>query len=101
MWVWQSVAPGGISKFTGVEGCAALASAARFCTATPAAMEASRRSRRLSMVVSLIIRLFVELLSCGGSIRPCYRRGISGRAGGEEGDDRRHQRTGGEEIEPG
>src|SRR5579872_4846036 len=49
IWVWQSQAPAGTSKFTGVVGCDALAKAARFCTATPAAMEASRRSRRLSM----------------------------------------------------
>src|ERR1700675_2935147 len=49
MWVWQSQAPGGISKFTGVMGCAAFASAVRLGRATPAAIEASRRLRLLSM----------------------------------------------------
>src|SRR5579872_1437382 len=57
MWVWQSQAWGGTSKFTLVDGCAAVAKAVRFCTATPAATDASRRSRRLSMVVSPFLAL--------------------------------------------
>src|SRR5438477_9852820 len=50
MWVWQSQAPAGTSKFTGVEGCDALAKAFRFCTVNPAAMEASRTLRRLNII---------------------------------------------------
>src|ERR1700722_19714695 len=102
MWVWQSQAWAGTSKSTFVVGCAALANAVRLCIATPAATDASKRSRRLSMVFSLYLFGFlIELLGCGGGIRPCHRCGISGRSGGEESDDGRHQRTGGEEIKPG
>ena len=59
MWVWQSQAPAGISKFTGVEGWAALADAILLFVlfmVTPAAMEAeaSRIARRVSLVFSLV-----------------------------------------------
>jgi hypothetical protein len=50
--VWQSQAPAGISKFTAVAGCAALAKAVRVFMATPAAMEASRTSRRVGIEYS-------------------------------------------------
>src|SRR6266700_3665881 len=49
MWVWQSQAPAGTSKFTGVEGCAAVAKADLSDMVIPAAMEASRILRRVSM----------------------------------------------------
>ena len=54
MWVWQSQAPAGTSKFTAVDGCAALANALLVFMATPAATEASRIPRRVSMVSSLM-----------------------------------------------
>src|SRR5579871_5165534 len=54
MWVWQSQAPAGTSKFTAVDGCAALANTPLVFTATPAATEASWIPRRVSMVSSLI-----------------------------------------------
>src|ERR1700730_10191627 len=55
MWVWQSQAPAGMSKFTGVDGCAAVAKTDRLRMVTsPAAMEASKIPRRVSMVVSLL-----------------------------------------------
>src|ERR1700737_1332440 len=55
MWVWQSQAPAGMSKFTGVEGCAAAAKTDRLgMVVSPAAMEASKIPRRVSMVVSLL-----------------------------------------------
>jgi hypothetical protein len=47
--VWQSQAPAGTSKFTGVDGWDALAETSRLCMVTPAAMEASRILRRVSM----------------------------------------------------
>jgi hypothetical protein len=53
MWVWQSQAPAGTSKLTGVDGCAALANALLAFMATPAATEASRIPRRVSMASSL------------------------------------------------
>src|SRR5262245_33432099 len=49
MWVWQSQACSGISKLTGVDGCAALARTSRLCMRAPAAMEASIIWRRVSM----------------------------------------------------
>src|SRR5262245_49944660 len=49
MWVWQSHAPAGTSKFTGVDGCAALEKALLLVMVTPAAMEASIISRRVSI----------------------------------------------------
>src|ERR1700722_13189142 len=49
MWVGQSQAPAGTAKFTGVEGCDALGETSRACMVTPAAMEASRILRRVSM----------------------------------------------------
>src|ERR1700738_898619 len=55
MWVWQSQAPAGMSKFTGVDGCAAVAKTDRLgMDVIPAAMEASKIPRRVSMVVSLL-----------------------------------------------
>jgi hypothetical protein len=58
MWVWQSQAPAGISKFTGVAGWAAAARTVRLDMVTPAAMEAeaSRKVRLVSMIVSFILR---------------------------------------------
>src|SRR5260364_275324 len=49
MWVWQSHAPAGTSKFTGVDGCAALEDAWLPVMVTHAAMEASIISRRVSI----------------------------------------------------
>src|SRR5690348_11078834 len=49
MWVWQSQAPGGTEKLTGVRGWEAAASAAvgRYAAAAaPAASEPSRKLRR-------------------------------------------------------
>jgi hypothetical protein len=44
-----------MSKFTGVEGCAAAAETDRLgMVVIPAAMEASKIPRRVSMVVSLL-----------------------------------------------
>src|SRR6185369_327075 len=95
MWVWQSQAPAGTSKFTGVAGCEGFASAARFCMAIPAAIEASRRSRLLNMVVVSSIELF----GWGGGIR-ALRSSLTGCARGKKRDDRGHQRTGGKKIKP-
>src|SRR4051794_33365186 len=50
MWVWQSQAPAGTSKFTGVDGCDALARAFWRCMVIPTAMEASRTLRRLNII---------------------------------------------------
>src|SRR5579863_908290 len=96
MWVWQSQACSGTSKFTGVDGCAALANAVRFCIAMPAATDASKRVRRLSMVVSSFSSCWLV-----GGARALHGSGSAGCACGKERDDRRHQRTGGEEIEAG
>src|SRR6266571_3548770 len=49
MWVWQSQAPAGTSKFTRVAGWEALAKPVRRCMAAPAAMAPIRTSRRVSM----------------------------------------------------
>src|SRR5713101_1927300 len=49
MWVWQSQAPAGTSKFTGVAGCEALAKPVRTCMVAPAAIAPIRSSRRVSM----------------------------------------------------
>src|SRR5260370_6451428 len=47
MWVWQSQAPGGTSKFTGVDGCAAVAKTGLSGIVIPAAMEANEIYRVL------------------------------------------------------
>src|SRR4030081_979350 len=52
MWVWQSQAPAGTSKFTCVAGCEALAKPVRRCMAAPAAIAPIRTSRRVSMEFS-------------------------------------------------
>src|SRR6202453_723500 len=52
MWVWQSQAPAGMSKFTGVAGCAAFARAVRWGMVTPAAMGARRIWRLVSIAFS-------------------------------------------------
>src|SRR2546427_2619473 len=52
MWVWQSHAPAGTSKFTCVAGCEALAKPVRKCTVAPAAIAPIRTSRRVSMEFS-------------------------------------------------
>src|SRR6266852_5229909 len=49
MWVWQSQAPAGTSKFTSVAGWEALAKPVRRCTVAPAAIAPIRTSRRVSM----------------------------------------------------
>src|SRR6266705_1472579 len=51
MWVWQSHAPAGTSKFTGVDGWEALAKPVRMCMMAPAAIAPSRTSRRVMAVV--------------------------------------------------
>src|SRR5439155_13756270 len=52
MWVWQSQAPAGTSKFTGVAGWEALAKPVRRRMAAPAAIAPIRTSRRVSMEFS-------------------------------------------------
>src|SRR6266851_5126091 len=49
MWVWQSHAPAGTSKFTGVAGWEALAKVDRMCMVAPAAIAPIRSLRRVSM----------------------------------------------------
>src|SRR5713226_1705418 len=49
MWVWQSQAPAGTSKFTGVAGWEALGKPVRMCIVAPAAIAPIRISRRVSM----------------------------------------------------
>src|SRR5882762_347267 len=49
MWVWQSQAPDGTSKFTGVADWEALAKPVRKCTAAPAATAPTRTLRRVSI----------------------------------------------------
>src|SRR6266581_1303996 len=52
MWVWQSQAPAGTSKFTCVAGWEALAKPVRRRIAAPAAIAPIRTSRRVSMEFS-------------------------------------------------
>src|SRR6267378_344367 len=52
MWVWQSQAPDGTSKFTCVAGCEALANPVRMYMVAPAAIAPIRTSRRVSMEFS-------------------------------------------------
>src|ERR1700737_1431357 len=79
MWVWQSQAPSGTSKFTGVDGCEDLASAFLLLfMLTPAAMEASIILRRVSIVVLPGVSVF--------DVAPSVRRSrppASGRLSGE------------------
>src|SRR6266545_1953731 len=63
MWVWQSQAPAGTSKFTGVAGWEALAKPVRMCMAAPAAIAPIRTSRRVSMGFSLSGSLSVSVPS--------------------------------------
>src|SRR5258707_10271544 len=70
MWVWQSQAPAGTSKFTGVTGCEALAKPVRTCMVAPAAIAPIRSSRRVSM----------GFLPGGISPNPDYVPGESGSA---------------------
>src|ERR1700720_4234367 len=68
MWVWQSHAPAGTSKFTGVDGWAAVARAVRLGMVTPAAMEASRILRLVSigwLLYSAGIVVFARLIAAG------------------------------------
>src|ERR1700722_18466704 len=58
MCVWVSTAPAGTSKLTDVEGCDALARTVRLGMVTPAAIEASRRWRLLSMGRLLLLVYF-------------------------------------------
>jgi hypothetical protein len=53
MWVWQSHAPEGTSKFTAVAGCEAFANADPPRMATPIAMPPSNIARRVGMEPSL------------------------------------------------
>src|SRR6266446_8426440 len=52
MWVWQSHAPAGTSKFTCVAGWEALAKPVRMYMVAPAAIAPIRTSRRVSMEFS-------------------------------------------------
>src|SRR6266446_9332516 len=67
MWVWQSQAPAGTSKLTGVAGWAALARTGRARIMTPAAIAPSRTSRRVSMgsssggILSVLLRVRLVL----------------------------------------
>jgi hypothetical protein len=66
MWVWQSQAPAGMSKFTGVDGCEAAAKAVRLCMAAPAAMVASIILRLVSIGrLPFIFLVFDVLLGLG------------------------------------
>src|SRR5437016_14442143 len=67
MWVWQSQAPAGTSKFTAVDGWAALARTVRLFMVTPAAIEASIILRRVSISV---LPAFALLIVC---VRSCAR----------------------------
>src|ERR1700687_5588743 len=90
MCVWQSQAPAGTSKFTGVDGCDAVARAVRLRMVAPAAIETSR-----------ILRLGCPLFRWSRCVGAHHGRGVASRACGKERDDRAHQRTGGQEIQPG
>src|SRR2546427_10697488 len=67
MWVWQSQAPAGTSKFTGVAAWDALARTVRVRIKTPAAIAQSRTSRRVSMgsssggILSVVLRVRLVL----------------------------------------
>src|SRR3954468_21001060 len=50
--VWQSQAPAGTSKFTGVDGCDAFANEKRVCSKAPAAAVPSTKSRLVIMISS-------------------------------------------------
>src|SRR5437879_390063 len=75
MWVWQSQAPAGTSKFTCVAGWAALARTVRVRMMTPAAIAPSRTSRRVGMGFLLgwnLIRcmgISVYRMTTGGEVR--------------------------------
>src|SRR5260370_40074642 len=94
MWVWQSQAPAGISKFTGVDGWAALARTVRLFMVTPAAIEASIILRRVSIGVLPAIALLIvcfrtgrDPVGLGGGVLPKTAPGVvSPRASG--GDSR-------------
>src|SRR5579872_930656 len=49
MCVWQSQAPAGMSKFTGIAGCEAFAKPVRARSNSPAAVAFESRLRRVSM----------------------------------------------------
>src|SRR6516165_177426 len=53
MWVWQSHAPAGTSKFTAVAGCEAFANADPARMANPIAATPSSKARRVGMAFSL------------------------------------------------
>jgi hypothetical protein len=61
--VWQSQAPAGISKFTGVDGCGALADAVLLFMVTPAAMEAYCVAAALAFSRRLLSCLWGAMLS--------------------------------------
>src|ERR1700743_1013945 len=67
MWVWQSQAWSGTSKFTGVAGCDAFAEACWLGMVTPAAMEARRRWRLLNTAGSLYsaAAAFARIMAAG------------------------------------
>src|SRR5450631_2171976 len=69
MWVWQSQAPAGMSKLTGVEGWAAAASAVRLRMVTPAAIEATSILRLVNIVSLPGFALSVRAGRC--SARSC------------------------------
>src|SRR5437870_13715585 len=55
MCVWQSQAPAGTSKLTGVAGWDAFARHVRGCTRAPVASAPTRRARRVSMGCLLFV----------------------------------------------
>src|ERR1700736_3943807 len=85
MWVWQSQAPSGRSKFTGVDGCEALASTLLLFMVTPAAMEASIILRRVSIFVLPCVSVFDVAPSVRRSLPPASGRlsgdGLGGKGG--------------------
>src|SRR5258708_25825749 len=102
MWVWQSHAPAGISKFTGVAGWAALARTVRSFMITPGCNRGKRDSGA-SASISPLLRWCVRKILLRRRSRACARRGgwCPRRACGDEPDQSAGQRAGGKEIQTG
>src|SRR5262245_45069025 len=64
MCVWQSHAPTGTSKSTGVDGCDAFARAIRVRMVTPRAIAPSSTLRRVNIGFSLLSDLKQPLIAC-------------------------------------
>src|SRR5258708_38122507 len=82
--VWQSQAPAGTSKFTGVAGCEAFARTVRVRIMTPAAIAPIRTSRRVGMG----FLLWRNLIRCEAI--SVYRIATGGKVPAEGGSHVRH-----------